>query len=164
MLKSEGEHVQNTSIWSLSQNLNNIHQKHSTMFQVRSCLKIDGHWRELKDFIFDMWDFLFGITKALRALRHSLKCILQVICRCFYLYVTYSCTWSHIERQKCMWQLWTVANSILNCEIPQDWLWRPQGHVTRPSRGPPHCSWPNIQMRFLPQSKGQFFLIIQNWF
>lgn len=117
MLKSEGEHVHNTSIWSLSQNLSNMNQKHSTTFQVHSCLKIDGHRRELKDFIFDMWDFLFGISKALRALRHLLKCILQAICCCFYLYVTYCCTWSHIERQKCMWQLWTAANSILNHEI-----------------------------------------------
>lgn len=29
--------------------------------------------------------------------------------------VTYNCAWSHIEW--CTWQPWTIANSVLNCEI-----------------------------------------------
>lgn len=29
--------------------------------------------------------------------------------------MTYNCAWSHIEW--CTWQPWTIANSVLNCEI-----------------------------------------------
>lgn len=78
----------------------------------------ENRWKltcTLKDFTFDMWDFLFSITETLSALRHSLICIR--ICCCFYSYVTYICAWTHIEWQKCIWQPWTVANSVLNCEI-----------------------------------------------
>ena len=82
-----------------------MQQKHQTTFKVHSCLKINEKRCVLKDFTFDMWDFLFSITENTKALRHSLICLLHVVYCCFYSYVTYISAWSHIQMQKCMLHL-----------------------------------------------------------